>query len=340
VLAHRIRRRPFEETTFDLSRLDSLCGGAADGGDSGDGGAHGAGAGSGEDERTAVVALAEAVEEAAGSVSDVAASLTAEMDRLRRAGAGRRQATRSADARGRYVKAEEPRAGAQPDLALDATIRAAAPFQKDRDGGMAINVERGDIRNKVRKRKVSASIVFCVDASGSMAASTRMQATKTAVLELLVGAYQHRDRVGLVSFRGDGAEVLLAPTASVELAQLRLKDLATGGATPLAHGIVRSLELLAAERRRNDGVVPWLVLVTDGRANVGIGAGLGSEDARAAAAKVRESRVRALVIDTSTSVASGAARELARLTGGEYVRLASFEGKALAGAVRDRLDTA
>jgi magnesium chelatase subunit D len=205
---------------------------------------------------------------------------------------------------------------------------------------MAINVERGDVRNKVRKRKVSASIVFCVDASGSMAASTRMQATKTAVLELLVGAYQHRDRVGLVSFRGDGAEVLLAPTASVELAQLRLKDLATGGATPLAHGIVRSLELLAAERRRNDGVVPWLVLVTDGRANVGIGAGLGSEDARAAAAKVSESRVRALVIDTSTSVASGAARELARLTGGEYVRLASFEGKALAGAVRDRLDTA
>jgi magnesium chelatase subunit D len=260
------------------------------------------------------------------------------MDRLRRTGGGRRQTTRAADGRGRYVRAEPPRSDAPADVALDATIRAAAPFQASREGDMAVRIERGDVRNKVRKRKVSASIVFCVDASGSMAASTRMQATKNAVLDLLVGAYQHRDRVGLVSFRGDGAEVLLAPTASVELAQLRLKDLVTGGATPLAHGIVRSLDLLAAEKRRNDGVVPWLVLVTDGRANVGMHGGLGSEDARAAAAKVREAHVHALVIDTSTTISSGAAREIARLTGGEYVRLASFEGQALAGAVRERLE--
>lgn len=203
---------------------------------------------------------------------------------------------------------------------------------------MAVRIEPQDIRNKVRKRRVGASIVFCVDASGSMAASARMDATKTAVLDLLVDAYQRRDRVGLVSFRGDDAELLLAPTGSVELAQLKLKELSTGGATPLAHGILKSLEVLQSETRRNDTTIPWLVLITDGRANVGIAGGLGSEDARAAAAKVRDSRVRSMVIDTNTSIGSGAARELARLTGGEYVRLGSFAGSEIAGAVRDRLE--
>ena len=166
-----------------------------------------------------------------------------------------------------------------------------------------------------------------------------MEATKSAVLNLLVDAYQRRDRVGLVSFRGDSAELLLPPTGSVELAQVKLRDLRTGGATPLAHGILRSLEVLEDERRRNETAVPWLVLVTDGRANVGIAGGLGSEDARAAAAKVRESRVNSLVIDTAGPSGSGAARELARLTGGEYVRLGAFGGASIAGAVRQHLET-
>ncbi|HEY3318240.1 MAG TPA: magnesium chelatase subunit D family protein [Coriobacteriia bacterium] len=337
VLAHRLRRRPFEETTFDAARLDSIVGSS----DGEEGVAERPGAQKntpgGEGGTAALVALVHSGDGAGGD-ADTSARLDADLDRLRRRGSGRRQETRSDDGRGRYVRAEPPRAGAKPDLALDATIRAAAPYQQERAGEMAVRIEPQDIRSKVRKRRVGASIVFCVDASGSMGASTRMEATKSAILDLLVDAYQRRDRVGLVSFRGESADVLLAPTGSVELAQLKLRDLATGGATPLAHGIIRSLEVLSAETRRNDSTVPWLVLVTDGRANVGIGGGLGSEDARAAAAKVRESRVHSMLIDTNGAGASGAARELARLAGGDYVRLGTFAGTSIAGAVRERLE--
>jgi magnesium chelatase subunit D len=337
VLTHRVRRRPFEDSAFDVRRLDAIVGPTGGGEEGGGGGASGE-PGSGEDETVTVLTSVVAGEGVAPLAGETTATLAESMDRLRKSSAGRRDESRSTDNRGRYVKSEPLRD--QPvDVALDATIRAAAPMQAERTGDLAINLERRDVRNKVRKRRSAATIMFCVDASGSMGAATRMQAAKGAVLELLVDAYQRRDRVGVVSFRGDAAELLLSPTGSVELAQLKLKDLATGGATPLAHGIARSLDVLAAERRRNASAVPWLVLVTDGRANVGIGTGLGSEDARAAAAKVRESRVRALVIDTTASISSGAAKELARLTGGEYVRLGAFEGGTLATAVRERLDS-
>ena len=139
-------------------------------------------------------------------------------------------------------------------------------------------------------------MVFCVDASGSMGAQNRMEAAKAAVLDLLVDAYQRRDRVSVVSFRGDSAEVVLAPTASVELANLKLRDLPTGGATPLAAGILRALAVMDAERRRTPDIVPWLVLVTDGRANVGVDGGLGSSDALTAAARVRAGHVNAVLI--------------------------------------------
>lgn len=204
---------------------------------------------------------------------------------------------------------------------------------------MAITVEPEDLRNKVRRRQVGTSIVFCVDASGSMGSSNRMEAAKGAVLDLLGDAYRRRDRVGLVAFRGDSAEVVLVPTASVELAQLRLRKVETGGATPLAAGIERSLELLAQELRRDPKAVPWLVLVTDGRANVGLKGGLGSDDARTMAARISEAKVNALVVDTSdTAAAGGSARELARLAGGEYVRLPRPEPAAMSGAVSARLE--
>ena len=337
VLAHRLRRRPFEEASLDVQRLDAIVGSAgspegdARPGDPGDGQDRGQG--------NAAAAIA-AAGESPSDADQAPAFTTSTMDRLRRSESGRRQESRSDDSRGRYVRAEPLRDGQTPDVALDATLRAAAPRQAGRSGEMAVKVERSDIQNKVRKRRVGASIVFCVDASGSMGASMRMEATKAAIVDLLVDAYQQRDRVGLVSFRGDCAELLLSPTASVELAQLKLRDLATGGATPLAHGIIKSLEVLAAETRRDQTVVPWLVLVTDGRANVGVNGGLGSEDARAAAGRVRDAKINAVVIDTNGAVSSGSARELARLTGGGYVRLGSFEGDAIAGAVRERVRSA
>lgn len=335
VLAHRMRKSPFEEQQFDEQRLEKLLASAAPG-SSESGGESG---GSPSDGAAPPVAVPHEAGSAETSPSSDAlqAELVAGMDRMRRAHGGRRQETTSDDRNGRYVRAEAARPGQPVDLALDATIRAAAPHQAKRESELAISIEPQDLRTKVRKRRVGASIVFCVDASGSMGASNRMEAAKAAVLELLVDAYQRRDRVGLVAFRGEAAQVLLQPTASVELAQLKLKSLPTGGATPIAHGILTSLDVLNAETRREDGIVPWLVLVTDGRANVGIGAGLGSEDARSAAARLRGSAINTLVVDTSGPGAGMAARDLARAAGGEYVRLGDIRGGSLAGAVKQRL---
>jgi magnesium chelatase subunit D len=166
-----------------------------------------------------------------------------------------------------------------------------------------------------------------------------MEAAKSAILDLLVDAYQRRDRVGLVSFRGDDAELVLSPTASVELAQMKLQTLPTGGSTPLAHGLRASLEVLESERRRNTETIPWLVLVTDGRANVGLDGGLGSDDARTWAEKVRGADVNVVVVDTDTGDSPVTiARDLARIAQGEYVRLAEISGPAVARAVKTRLE--
>jgi magnesium chelatase subunit D len=131
--------------------------------------------------------------------------------------------------------------------------------------------------------------------------------------------------------------VLLAPTGSVELARMRLKELPTGGATPLAHGIKASLQVLDAERKRDQDIVPWLVLVTDGRANVALNGGLGSDEARSWASRVREERIHSVVIDTDGVGGRGAARDLAVLAGGSYVRLGRMDGTEMAGAVREAL---
>ncbi|MDZ4180135.1 MAG: magnesium chelatase, partial [Coriobacteriia bacterium] len=141
-----------------------------------------------------------------------------------------------------------------------------------------------------------------------------------------------------VSFRGDNADVVLAPTASVELAQLRLKSMPTGGATPLAAGMLRAIELLEAEIRRETAVIPWLVLITDGRANVGLAGGLGSEDARAVAAKARAAKINTIVLDTGSGpLSASGARDIARSAGGDYLRLAKLDGRSMVDALRSRL---
>lgn len=337
VLAHRMRKSPFEDAGYDSDTVEQVISAAAPPSDSPDGTPRpdaDDSPGDGDDARLVTVTGAVA---AADVAEAPAARMVTPLDRTRRSHSGKRQETTTDDGRGRYVRSE-PAHGATSDIALDATIRAAAPHQLERPGEMAVRIEPQDLRTKVRKRRVGASIVFCVDASGSMGAQSRMDTAKGAVLDLLIDAYQRRDRVGVVSFRGDDAEVLLPPTSSVELAQLKLRSMPTGGATPLAHGMVRSMELLEGEVRRNSDTVPWLVLVTDGRANVGLAGGLGSEDARAVAVRVRSSDVHALVIDTDTSPIAGAARELARTAGAEYVRLGRLDGTAVAGAVRERLE--
>ncbi len=341
VLTHRLRRTLFDEPRLDATALSSLVQrtlgtGADDEGPEGSDAQPGPGEG-----QTTIWDAGGGTQTDAEPATVASATLDAQMDRARRSIAGRRHETVSADSRGRYTRAEPAREGTGAgDVALDASIRAAAPFQAQRTGesDLAISIDRSELQQKVRTRKVGASIVFCVDASGSMGAANRMEAAKSAVLDLLVDAYQRRDRVSLVSFRGESAEVVLAPTASVELANLRLRNLPTGGSTPLAAGIMRALEVVDGERRRSEEVVPWLVLVTDGRGNVGLDGGLGSSDALAAAGRILAEKVHAVVIDTASGPSSmGAARDLARSAGADYVRVDSVDGRAIVAAIRPRI---
>jgi magnesium chelatase subunit D len=132
-------------------------------------------------------------------------------------------------------------------------------------------IEPWDVQEKVREARTGSLILFLVDASGSMGAQRRMVAVKGAILSLLLDAYQRRDRVGLISFRGAGADLLLPPTGSVDLAQVHLRDLPTGGRTPLGHGLYLALDVIERERLKDRDVLPLLVLLSDGRANVPLG---------------------------------------------------------------------
>jgi magnesium chelatase subunit D len=189
-------------------------------------------------------------------------------DQLKRRPAGRRTATTATDKTGRYVRSTAQRL--QNDLAFDATLRAAAPYQRTRpDRGLAVNIREPDIREKVRRKKTSNLLLFVVDASGSMGAKL-MTETKSTILALLLEAYQKRDKVGMVAFKDRGAEVLLPPTNSVEIAKKLLEELPTGGMTPLAQGLLVSYQLIKSQLRQDPGILPLMVVITDGRANVGL----------------------------------------------------------------------
>lgn len=180
---------------------------------------------------------------------------------------GRRSRARTAQGRG--TGARRP-SGRVSDLHVVATVRAAAPYQRERGrNGPGLVLRGDDLREVVREGREGNLVLFVVDASGSMAARKRMTAVKTAVLSLLLDAYQRRDKVGLVTFRGMDAEVALPPTSSVEAGAARLRTLPTGGRTPLAAGLARAAEVLRVERLRDPARRPLVVLVTDGRATAG-----------------------------------------------------------------------
>ncbi len=340
VLAHRLRRTPLAKPPADTDTLrDALVRALTREPDDARGAGSAELSGPGVGQSSIFEALATTAEPAS-PFDSVSVSLESALDRTRRSIRGKRQETIASDGGGRYVRAEPASVGVtSSDIAVDATIRSAAMRQSERPAteGLAITVAPADLHKKVRTRKVGACIVLCVDASGSMGAASRMEAAKAAALELLVDAYQRRDRVALVTFRGESADVVLPPTASIELANLKLRSLPTGGATPLASGIVRSLELLEEEIRRNSDVVPWLMLLTDGRGNVGLEGGAGADDARSAAARLKESGVHAVVIDTGGSLSSNAARDLARDAGAEYVRLRTADPTELVRTLRSRV---
>ncbi|KUN18994.1 magnesium chelatase [Streptomyces antibioticus] len=245
--------------------------------------------------------------------------------------AGRRSRARTEH--GRTTGARRPR-GALTKLHLAATVQAAAPHQRARGrSGPGLVLRRDDLRQATREGREGNLVLFVVDASGSMAARQRMGAVKGAVLSLLLDAYQRRDKVGLVTFRGTAGEVALPPTSSVDAAAARLESLPTGGRTPLAAGLLKAHEVLRVERLRDPARRALVVVVTDGRATGGPEpVALSQRAARLFAAD----GVASVVVDCESGpVRLGLAGQLAGELGGTAVTLDELRADSIAGLVRD-----
>ncbi|MEU6380553.1 putative cobaltochelatase [Streptomyces sp. NPDC046909] len=245
--------------------------------------------------------------------------------------AGRRSRARTEQ--GRTTGARRPR-GALTKLHLAATVQAAAPHQRARGrSGPGLVLRRDDLRQAAREGREGNLVLFVVDASGSMAARQRMSAVKGAVLSLLLDAYQRRDKVGLVTFRGAAGDVALPPTSSVDAAAARLETLPTGGRTPLAAGLLKAHEVLRVERLRDPARRALVVVVTDGRATGGPEpVALAARAARLFAAE----GVASVVVDCESGpVRLGLAGQLAGELGGTAVTLDELRADSIAGLVKD-----
>jgi magnesium chelatase subunit D len=241
------------------------------------------------------------------------------------------RSTISSPDRGRVIGDQPTGPNAGAGVALAATVRAAAQRRQADPDGPLVTVD--DLRVPVRSRTVGRTVVVAVDASGSMGTHRRVEAATGAVLGLLADAYLRRDRVAMVTFRGDAAEVVLPPTASVELARARLAELPTGGVTPLAEGINAGLSL--ARRAVADGWPPLLVVITDGRATGNQNA---LERANAVAAEVSAAHVDVVVIDAEDGPTRlGLAEQLATTMGARHMRLEELTPSQVEAAVRDAL---
>lgn len=245
--------------------------------------------------------------------------------------AGRRSRARTEH--GRTTGARRPQ-GALTKLHLAATVQAAAPHQRARGrSGPGLVVRRDDLRQATREGREGNLVLFVVDASGSMAARQRMTAVKGAVLSLLMDAYQRRDKVGLITFRGKEAAVVLPPTSSVDAAAARLETLPTGGRTPVAAGLLKAHDVLRVERLRDPSRRPLLVVVTDGRAT----GGPEPVALAARAARLHEAEgIASVVVDCEAGpVRLGLAADLAAELGGTAVTLDELRADSIAGLVKD-----
>jgi magnesium chelatase subunit D len=357
-LPHRRRRNPFDAPGLDDETLEQALEdarpdedppeGPGDGGappppppgPSGDGGAQEADGGTGTAPPTAAPRGEDGGAPEAAAAPDRAAVAPADPFRTRRlevpgtgAGvAGRR--SRARGDRGRVVGATRP-SGPVTRLHLTGTVLAAAPHQVARGRtGPGLRIAREDLRQAVLEGREGNLVLFLVDASGSMGARSRMAAVKGAVLSLLLDAYQRRDKVGLVTFRGAEAELALPPTWSVEAAAARLTALPTGGRTPLAAGLLRAHETLRVERVRDPQRRPLLVVVTDGRAT-GARGGDHLGEARRAACLLAAEGTAAVVVDCESGpVRLGLAGALGTALGGPTLRLEELAAESLAATVR------
>lgn len=271
------------------------------------------------------------------------------VDRQYRKGSGRRLMTKTKDTRGRMIRAYQDEHALQ-DLALVDTLRAAAPYQRLRTAtkteqeklssqsqqlkhqggkGLSIVIKPQDYRRKAREKRIGAYQLFVVDASGSMAARHRMEATKAAILSLLRDSYIHRDSVGLIVFRKESAEVLLPFTRSVERAERLLASMPTGGKTPLAHGLRMAYTMCDKLLRAHRAERIQIICITDGRATSGA-----SEDpvgeAKQWARILGTLPVDYIVIDTETGfIKLGLAKELCKLMNGSYYAMDSITSDSI-----------
>lgn len=240
---------------------------------------------------------------------------------------GRRSETESYS--GRYTGSRVPQ-GKPNSIAIDATVRSAARNGSVSSDG-SLRIKESDVMEKVYQRRTGVTIVFLVDASGSMGARKRMSAVKGAMLSILTDAYQKRDRVALVAFRGPGAEILVPPTNSVELAKKRMEVMPTGGKTPLAKGFAVAERLMLNERTKRPKDMYLLVVLSDGRGNVPLRKDDDpTEDSLRMCASIRENRFKSLFLDTEQGMVKlGLAKRMADALGAKYMKLDDIGSDAI-----------
>lgn len=254
-----------------------------------------------------------------------------------RGGEGKRTIIKTNKKSGRYVFNTMNRTN--DDLAFDATIRAASIHQKNRDKkGKAIAIKEEDIREKVREKKVSDLLMFVVDSSGSMAAKKRMEETKAAVLSLLEDAYVKRDKISLVVFNGNKSRVVLPPTSAVKRGYDLLKNLETGGRTPLNDALIKASKIIKAQKRKSKEILPYLIVITDGKGNVPV---TKNENPREELMRIGEGiknnlKVQSMVIDIEKDglMKIGTAKDFADVLGAKYCKIDDLKKDKILEAVK------